>query len=171
MQDRTEDGRRFRILTVIDEFTRRCLAIVVARHLNSDDVLDCLTHLLVSHGAPENVRSDNGPEFVAGHVRAWLGRIGVKTLFIELGKPLGERLLRELQLQTARRTPGEGTILDIIRSKGAHRALAMALQHHKAALLALLPAAGTGDGLAVSLSARLRFAPGQPSRWPPAAGF
>jgi transposase InsO family protein len=87
MQDRTEDGRRFRMLTVIDEFTRCCLAIVVARKLNSDDVLDCLTHLFVAHGAPENVRSDNGPEFVARNVRAWLGRIGVKTLFIEPGSP------------------------------------------------------------------------------------
>ena len=75
------------MLTVIDEFTRRCLAIVVARKLNSDDVLDCLTHLFVAHGAPENVRSDNSPEFVARNVRAWLGRIGVKTLFIEPGSP------------------------------------------------------------------------------------
>lgn len=87
VQDCTEDGRRFRMLTVIDEFTRRCLAIVVARKLNSDDVLDCLTHLFVAHGTPENVRSDNGPEFVARNVRAWLGRIGVKTLFIEPGSP------------------------------------------------------------------------------------
>ena len=61
MQDCTEDGRQFRMLTVIDEFTRRCPAIVVARKLNSDDVHDCVTHLFVAHGAPENVRSDNGP--------------------------------------------------------------------------------------------------------------
>jgi transposase InsO family protein len=73
------------MLTVIDEFTRRCLAIVVARKLNSDDALGCL--LFVAHGAPENVRSDNGPEFVARNVSAWLGRIGVKTLFIEPGNP------------------------------------------------------------------------------------
>ena len=75
VQDHPEDGRRFRMLTVIDEFRRRCLVIVVARKLNSDDVLDCLTHLLVAHGAPEIVRSDNGPEFVARNARAWLGRI------------------------------------------------------------------------------------------------
>jgi putative transposase len=72
-------------LTVIDEFTRRCPAIVVARKLNSDDVHDCVTHLFAAHGAPENVRSDNGAEFVARNVRAWLGRIGVKTLVIEPG--------------------------------------------------------------------------------------
>ena len=87
MQDRTEDGRRFRMLTVIDEYTRRCLAIVVARKLRSDDVLHCLTDLMVAHGTPEHVRSDNGPEFVARNVREWLGRIGVKTLFIEPGSP------------------------------------------------------------------------------------
>jgi putative transposase len=75
------------MLTVIDEFTRRCPAIVVGRKLNSDDVHDCVTHLFVAQGAPENVRSDNGPEFVARNVRAWLGRIGVKMLFIEPGSP------------------------------------------------------------------------------------
>ena len=87
MQDRTEDGRRFRMLTVIDEFTRRCLGIVVARKLRSDDVLHCLTDLIVAHGTPEHIRSDNGPEFVARNVRAWLGRIGVTTLYIEPGSP------------------------------------------------------------------------------------
>jgi len=87
VQDRTEDGRRFRMLTVIDEFTRRSLAIVVARRLRSDDVLHCLTDLFVAHGTPEHIRSDNGPEFVARNVREWLGRIGVKTLFIEPGSP------------------------------------------------------------------------------------
>jgi transposase InsO family protein len=68
MQDRTEDGRRFRMLTVIDEYTRRCLAIVVARRLRSDDVLHCLTELIVTQGTPEHIRSDNGPEFVARNV-------------------------------------------------------------------------------------------------------
>jgi putative transposase len=59
MQDRTEDGRRFRMLTVIDEFTRRCLAVGVALRLRSDDVLHCLTELFVTHGPPEHIRSDN----------------------------------------------------------------------------------------------------------------
>ena len=87
VQDRTQDGRPIRMLTVIDEFTRRCLAIVVARRLRSDDVLQCLTDLFVAHGPPEHIRSDNGPEFVACNVRRWLGRIGVKTLYIEPGSP------------------------------------------------------------------------------------
>ena len=73
--------------TLIDEFTRRSLAIVVERKLRSDDMLHCLTELFVAHGMPEHIRSDNGPEFVACNVREWLRRIGVKTLFIEPGSP------------------------------------------------------------------------------------
>lgn len=83
VQDRTQDGRTFRMLTVIDEFTRRCLAIVVARGLKSDDVLHGLADLFVTHGPPEHVRFDNGPEFVARNVRQWLGKVGVKTLYID----------------------------------------------------------------------------------------
>jgi transposase InsO family protein len=85
--DRTRDGRTIKILTVIDEYTRESLAIVVARKINSDDVLHCLTDLFVKHGPPEHIRSDNGPEFTAKAVRSWLRRIGVKTLFIEPGSP------------------------------------------------------------------------------------
>jgi transposase InsO family protein len=87
VQDRTHDGRRFRMLTVIDEYTRECLAIVVARRLTSDDVLQVLTDLFVDRGPSDHIRSDNGPEFVAKEVRGWLGRVGVKTLFIEPGSP------------------------------------------------------------------------------------
>ncbi len=75
VQDRTHDGRRFRMLTVIDEYTRECLAIVVARRLRSDDVLQALSELFVQHGPPDHIRSDNGPEFVAKVVRGWLGRL------------------------------------------------------------------------------------------------
>ena len=76
-----------RMLTVIDEFTRRCMAVVVERRLNSDNVLHCLTELFVQHGPPDHIRSDNGSEFTAHAVRDWLGRIGVKTLYIEPGSP------------------------------------------------------------------------------------
>jgi putative transposase len=85
--DRTRDGRAIKILTVIDEYSRESLAIVVARKIKSDDVLYCLTDLFVKYGPPEHIRSDNGPEFTAKAVRNWLGRIGVKTLFIEPGSP------------------------------------------------------------------------------------
>jgi transposase InsO family protein len=84
---RTHDGRVVRLLTVVDEFTRECLAIDVARHLSSDDVLECLWWLFVTRGVPDSVRSDNGPEFTAKAVRAWLAEVGVKTLFIEPGSP------------------------------------------------------------------------------------
>ena len=64
------------MLTVFDEFTRQCLAIIVDRKLNSDNVLHCLTDLFVQHGLPDHIRSDNGSEFTANAVRAWLGRVG-----------------------------------------------------------------------------------------------
>lgn len=87
VMDRTHDGKAFRMLTVIDEFTRESLAIVVNRKLKSDDVLQCLADLFVKRGPPEHIRSDNGAEFTANAVREWLGRIGVKTLYIEPGSP------------------------------------------------------------------------------------
>ncbi|MEL7201655.1 MAG: integrase core domain-containing protein, partial [Pseudomonadota bacterium] len=87
VQDRTRDGKKIRMLTVIDEFTRECIAIKVARRLNSKDVLEVLTDLMVARGVPDHIRSDNGSEFRAKAVREWLGRIGAKTLYIEPGSP------------------------------------------------------------------------------------
>jgi putative transposase len=84
---RTHDGRPIKILTVIDEYTRKCLAIVVERRLGADDVLFCLTDLFVKHGIPEYIRSDNGGEFTAKAVRQWLSRLAVQTLYIEPGSP------------------------------------------------------------------------------------
>ena len=87
VQDRTRDGRTFRMLTVIDEFTRECLAIDVARRLNSQSVIAVLADLMVARGVPDYIRSDNGPEFAAQAVREWVGKVGAKTLFIEPGSP------------------------------------------------------------------------------------
>jgi putative transposase len=87
VMDRTEDGRAFKILNIIDEYTRECLATLVNRKLRSEDVLDQLFNLFVFRGIPEHIRSDNGSEFTARAVRRWLGRMGVKTLFIEPGSP------------------------------------------------------------------------------------
>jgi len=87
VEDRTHDGRKIRMLTVIDELTRECLAITVARKLSSDDVLATLTDLFVEHGPPEHTHSDQGPEFIANTVKGWLGRIGVATLYIEKASP------------------------------------------------------------------------------------
>jgi len=87
VQDRTHDGRTIRMLTVIDEFTRQCLAIEVARSLRHDNVLHVLAELFTWHGPPDYIRSDNGSEFTAIAVREWLPRVGVKTLYIEPGSP------------------------------------------------------------------------------------
>jgi putative transposase len=84
---RTHDGRAFRLLTVIDEYSRECLAIRVARQIRSEDVLELLAELFALRGTPEHLRSDNGPEFCARAVQEWLSRVGVKTLFIEPGSP------------------------------------------------------------------------------------
>ena len=87
MQDRTSDGPEFRMLTLIDEYSRECLAIDVARRLTSEDVLESLSDLFVRRGVPDHIRSDNGPEFTAKKVTEWLDRLNVKTLFIEPGSP------------------------------------------------------------------------------------
>jgi transposase InsO family protein len=84
---RTENGKAFRILTIIDEFTRECPALLVARSIPSHDVIDQLFQLFVLRGIPEHLRSDNGTEFTARQIRNWLMRLEVKTLFIEPGSP------------------------------------------------------------------------------------
>jgi len=85
--ERTHDGRAFRILNVIDEFTRESLAVKVKRHLNHEDVQECLTELFCQRGVPVHLRSDNGPEFIAHALREWLNKLSVKPLFIEPGSP------------------------------------------------------------------------------------
>ncbi len=85
--DRTRDGRSLKMLTVVDEYTRECLAIDVERRADSMSVLERLAALFVERGVPEYIRSDNGPEFTARLVRNWLERVGVKTLFIEPVSP------------------------------------------------------------------------------------
>jgi putative transposase len=87
VEDRTHDGRKYRMLNLIDEFTHECLAIRVDRKLKSADVIDVLSDQFVLRGVPEHIRSDNGPEFVAKAVRDWIGAVGVKTAYIERGSP------------------------------------------------------------------------------------
>jgi len=87
VMDTTDDGRPFRMLNVIDEYTRECLAIQVGRKLKAGDVQECLTELFCTRGIPEHIRSDNGSEFTANMIRTWLNELGAKTLFIEPGSP------------------------------------------------------------------------------------
>jgi transposase InsO family protein len=87
VEDRTHDGRKFRTLNVVDEFTRECLAIRVARKLNSTDVIDVLSDLFILRGVPGHIRSDNGSEFIAQAVQDWIKAVGAKTAYIAPGSP------------------------------------------------------------------------------------
>jgi putative transposase len=87
VEDRTHDGRKYRTLNIIDEFTHECIAIRIDRRLNSIAVIDVLSDLFVLRGAPEYIRSDNGLEFVAKAVRDWIAAVGAKTAYITPGSP------------------------------------------------------------------------------------
>jgi putative transposase len=79
VEDRTRDGRKFRTLNVVDEFTREALAIRVARQLKATDVIDVLADLFITRGTPVHIRSDNRPEFAAIAVKGWITGVGAKT--------------------------------------------------------------------------------------------
>ena len=87
VQGRTHEGRIYRTLNIIDEFTREALMIKVDRRLNSKDVIDALTDLFILRGPPAFIRSDNGPEFIAQAVRDWIDAVGSQTAYIEPGSP------------------------------------------------------------------------------------
>lgn len=87
VEAQTHDGRRVRIMTLIDEFTRECLALRVARRINSFGVIETLADTMLLKGIPEHIRCDNGPEMIAKCLRQWLGRLGTRTLYIEPGSP------------------------------------------------------------------------------------
>ena len=86
MHHRTDDGRAFRTLNILDEHSRECLAIRAQRKLNSTEVIDALTDLFILRGVP-GIRSDNGPEFIAEAVKGWVKAVGAKTAYIEPGSP------------------------------------------------------------------------------------
>jgi len=87
LTDRTEDGRQLKLLVVIDEFTRECLATEVGRTFTARDVMLTLQYLFAIRGAPEHLRSDNGPEFIAKELQRWLERAAVGTLYIQKASP------------------------------------------------------------------------------------
>ena len=143
--DRTSDGRAFRMLTLIDEHTRECLAIDVARKLKSEDVLERLSDLLVRRGVPKYIRSRPTPTQAAlvcpvgaavrslRRGRCVSGSPSRRENFVHrTGQSVGERLLRELQRQAPRRALGPRAIRHALGGQGAHRALAAALQHGEA---------------------------------------
>ena len=136
---RSPDGRKFRLLTVIDAFTRRCMAVVVARRLNSDNVLHCLTERCVQPGPPHPIRSDNGSEFTAHAVRDRRGRIGEDPLYgfertvaaggvsREKGSPWQNGYERELQLKAPARNPEHGDLPCTEGGQSADRTMAASL--------------------------------------------
>ena len=101
VEHRTHNGRKYRMLNVIDEFTRECLAIRVARKQKALDVIDVLSDLFSLRGVPGHIRSDNGPELVAKAVQAWIAAVGSATAYIEPGSPWENGDLRELQREAA----------------------------------------------------------------------
>jgi transposase InsO family protein len=87
VETQTHDGRRIRLMTLIDEFTRKCLAIRVARRINAIGVIETLADAMLFEGLPTYIRSDNGPEMVAKVLREWLTGLGTRNLYIEPGSP------------------------------------------------------------------------------------
>ena len=87
MSARTHEGKTLRLLTLIDEYTRECLAIRVERRMGSQEVIETLSDVMLWKGIPEHLRSDNGPEFIAQQLRQWLAKLGTATLYIEPGSP------------------------------------------------------------------------------------
>ena len=169
VQDRTHDGRIFRTLNIIDalpgrrlpanavrEFTKEALAIKVKRRLNSTDVVEALTDLFILRGPPEFIRSDNGAEFIAKKVRAWIGAVGAKTAFITPGSPWENgycesfnarfRPSHGLHANRCRATDEllNGGVLHFTRGPDPHRALAPPLQYCQATQRLGLSPTGTG---------------------------
>lgn len=87
IHDSDARGRPLKWLSIVDEFTRECLALEVERSITSLDVIDVLAELFIVRGVPRHIRSDNGPEFIAGAIRSYLGKAKVGTLYIERGAP------------------------------------------------------------------------------------
>lgn len=87
VMDLTEDGRRLKMMPIVDEYSRECLSIDVERSITAEDVVSTLASLFRQRGEPAFIRSDNGPEFVAKAIKIWLETSGVKTLYIEPGSP------------------------------------------------------------------------------------
>jgi putative transposase len=87
VMDRTEDGRRLKMMPIVDEYTRECLTVEVERSITAEDVAGTLPSLFRRRGEPAFIRSDNGPEFIAKAIKRWLASSGVKTLYIQPGSP------------------------------------------------------------------------------------
>ena len=149
--DRTHDGRPLKMLTVLDEYSRECLAIVVARRLRADDVLQTLSELFVEHGPPANLRSDNGLEFTAKVVREWLERVEVKTLYIEPGSPWENGYNESFNGTLGEEVLKREIFYSLEEAKVLIEPVAAGVQHHPTPQLAPLPTTGPRSATARSL--------------------
>ena len=130
--DQTADGRTLKLLNVIDEFTRECLAIDVERSIDADGVVACLERLAAERGAPAYVRFDHGPEFIAYAVADWCRFNGTGTVFIDPGSPWQNAWIEIVQRPPTRRAPQRPALRLPARGQGLHRGLAHRLQHQQA---------------------------------------
>ena len=87
VSEQTHDGRKIKILNVVDEFTRECLLTLTQRRIRSGDIIFALADLFLKHGIPKHIRSDNGPEFIAKKLKEWFFKLEVQPLYIEPGNP------------------------------------------------------------------------------------
>jgi len=153
VEDRTHDGRKHRMLNVVDEFTHECLAIRVDRKLKATDVIDVLSDLFILRGVPGHIRSDNGPEFVAKAVQAWITAVGAKTAYIAPGSPWENGFIESFNARLRDGwqrccQPRRGDFLQFARGPGCDRKLAPSLQPSAPARLARLSRAGARGGRA-----------------------
>ena len=149
VQTRTAEGRAVRLLTLMDEYTRECLAIRVGRKLGSEEVIETLADLFVRRGVPEYLRSDNGPEFVAKILREWLARLQVQTLYIEPGSPWENGYIESFNGKLRDELLNPGDLRHALRNAGAGGALAHGVQRAAAAQFIGLSATRTGGVRAV----------------------
>ena len=142
---RTDKGKAFRTLNILDEFSRECLAIRVKRKLNSTAVIDALTDRFILPGVPAYIRSDNGPEFVAQAVRDWIKSVGARTAYIEPGSPWENRYCESCNARFRDELlNGEGLLL-AARSSDYHRKLEETLQHQATPQCFGLPPTSPGN--------------------------
>lgn len=140
-QARTHDGRSLRVLTLIDEHSRACLALKVARRINSVGVIEALAEAMCLHGIPENIRCVNGPEMISKALRKWVAKAGSQIQYIAPGSPWENGDSRKLQRKTARRVPTTGDLSFIEGGAGGDRIVEKHIQPRPAAFVLGLPAA------------------------------
>ena len=144
VEHRTHNGRKYRMLNVIDEFTRECLAIRVARKLKALDVIDVLSDLFSLRGVPGHIRSDNGPEFIAKAVQDWIAAVGSTTAYIEPGSPWENGYCESFNAKLRDELLNGEVFYTLKEASVVIEQWRQALQQHPTALVARLPPACAG---------------------------